>query len=634
MNPRLVAINGSTKGTTFLLTDAEVTIGRESINSVSLRHASVSRRHCVVRRVGEEYRVYDLNSYNGTFVNGIPIKEQTLSHADQLRVGNIAFLFLLEEGEDSTSGHLVRLDDSNPVGHAAKVIDSETLLHQTDDALRDLPAHERTARDLDVLLKITTRINRLRRTHELVREILDSIFEVVPVDRGAILLSQGDKEFSSVYGKHRIREGNPVRVSRTVVERVMSEGMAILANDIRTSETLSTAESLVAEQITSLICLPLIVFEKILGVIYLDTTDPIVHFDEGHLKLLAGIAGIAAVSLENARQMEWLEGENIRLRSSLAIEHNMIGEGAAMQQIYSFIQRVAAARSAVLICGESGTGKELAAHAIHANSPRANRPYVPINCAALTETLLESELFGHEKGAFTGAIAKKDGKLAVANGGTVFLDEIGEMTLSMQSRLLRFLQDHKIERLGSTTSIKLDVRVLAATNRNLEEAIKLGTFRADLYHRLDVVKVTMPPLRERREDIPLLASYFAQKYGTECKRPITGITPEARNVLQSYHWPGNVRELENAIERAVVLGSSAMIGMDDLPRRLLDAADDGAVINAGYYDAIKEAKRQLIMKALENANGNYTEAAKALGIHPNNLHRIIRTLDLKAAVAK
>jgi Nif-specific regulatory protein len=332
--------------------------------------------------------------------------------------------------------------------------------------------------------------------------------------------------------------------------------------------------------------------------------------------------------------MEWLEGENIRLRSSLAIEHNMIGEGPAMQQIYSFIQRVAPARSAVLICGESGTGKELAAHAIHANSPRANRPYVPINCAALTETLLESELFGHEKGAFTGAIAKKDGKLAVANGGTVFLDEIGEMTLSMQSRLLRFLQDHKIERLGSTTSIKLDVRVLAATNRNLEEAIKLGTFRADLYHRLDVVKVTMPPLRERREDIPLLASYFAQKYGTECKRPITGITSEARNVLQSYHWPGNVRELENAIERAVVLGSSAMIGMDDLPRRLLDAADDGAVTKAGYYDAIKDAKRQLIMKALENANGNYTDAAKALGIHPNNLHRIIRTLDLKAAVAK
>ena len=276
----------------------------------------------------------------------------------------------------------------------------------------------------------------------------------------------------------------------------------------------------------------------------------------------------------------------------------------------------------------------MAAHAIHVNSPRAAQPFVPINCAALTETLLESELFGHEKGAFTGAINKKDGKLAVANGGTVFLDEIGEMPLSMQSRLLRFLQDHKIERLGSTRSIKLDVRIVAATNRNLEEAIKAGIFRADLYHRLDVVKFTMPTLLDRREDIPLLASYFAEKYARECKRPISGISPEARAVLQNYDWPGNVRELENAIERAAVLGSSETIGLDDLPRRLLDAAEDAGPVNAKYYDAIKDAKRQLIMNALEKSNGNYTEAAKALGIHPNNLHRIIRTLDLKTAVAK
>jgi two-component system, NtrC family, response regulator HydG len=312
----------------------------------------------------------------------------------------------------------------------------------------------------------------------------------------------------------------------------------------------------------------------------------------------------------------------------------MIGESPAMQEVYQFIQRVAPARSAVLICGESGTGKELAAHAIHVNSPRAAKPFVPINCAALTETLLESELFGYERGAFTGAVGSKEGKLAVANGGTVFLDEIGEMTLPMQSRLLRFLQDHKIERLGSTRSIKLDVRVVAATNRNLDEAIDLGTFRADLYHRLNVVKVTMPALRDRRDDIPLLASYFAEKYGNECKRAINGITPEARAVLQSYDWPGNVRELENAIERAVVLGSSDLIGVEDLPRRLLESAEDGNAPNAKYYDAIKDAKRQLIMNALEQSKGNYTEAAKSLGIHPNNLHRIIRTLDLKAAVAK
>jgi len=632
MNPRLVAINGSKKGATFLLTGAEATIGRESNNTISLRHASISRRHCVIRKLQDEFRISDLDSYNGTFVNGIPVKEQTLGHADQIRVGNIALLFLVEEGEETPSGQLVRLYDSDPISETSKIINSESLLLQSERALDHFPQRERAARDLSALLRIATRINRLRRTCELVREILDSIFEIVPVERGAILLTQGDKEFTSVYGKHRQSEGYAIQVSRTVVERVVQEGLAILANDIKTSDTLGTAESLVAAQISSLMCVPLIVFEKILGVIYLDTTDPLVRFDEDHLQLMAGIAGIAAVSLENARQMEWLEGENSRLRSTLAIEHNMIGESAAMQGIYRFIQRVAPARSAVLICGESGTGKELAAHAIHVNSPRAAQPFVPINCAALTETLLESELFGHEKGAFTGAITKKDGKLAVANGGTVFLDEIGDMPLSMQSRLLRFLQDHKIERLGSTQSIKLDVRVVAATNRNLEEAIRAGTFRPDLYHRLDVVKVTMPPLRERREDIPLLASYFAEKYARECKRPINGISPDARTVLQDYDWPGNVRELENAIERAVVLGSSETIGPDDLPRRLLNAVDNATQTGAGYYDAVRDAKRQLIMNALEKAKGNYTEAAKALGIHPNNLHRIIRTLDLKAAI--
>jgi transcriptional regulator with PAS, ATPase and Fis domain len=350
--------------------------------------------------------------------------------------------------------------------------------------------------------------------------------------------------------------------------------------------------------------------------------------------LLAGIAGMAAVSLENARQIEWLEDENSRLRSTLAIDHNMIGESPAAQEVYRFIERVAPAKSAVLICGESGTGKELAAHAIHANSPRAAQPYVPINCAALTETLLESELFGHEKGAFTGAIGRKHGKLEVAHGGTVFLDEIGEMTMAMQSRLLRFLQDHKIERLGSTRSIELDVRIIAATNRNLDEMIKNGTFREDLYHRLNVVKLTMPPLRERRDDVPLLASYFTMKYANECKRSVTGITPEARALLQTYDWPGNIREFENAIERAVVLGSADTIGVEDLPRRVLDLADGGSQIPVNYNDAVKDAKRQIILNALAQSQGNYTEAAGVLGIHPNNLHRIIRTLDLKAAAAK
>jgi len=632
MNPRLVAINGSLKGSTFPLNEAQISIGRESASSVSLSHNSVSRRHCLIKRNGDEFTICDLDSFNGTFVNGVPVKEQTLVHADQIKIGSIALLFLTGESEDPSSGNLVQLDDSSVVAHSTRQMRPETLLHETDRALLQSPEYERVTRDLGALCKIGSRINLLRHTQELQHEILNSIFEVVPVDRGAILLGQGDNEFSSLYGRDREDENKPIHISRTVVDKVMTEGVALLSNDIRTSETLSTAESLIADQITSLMCAPLILFEEIVGAIYLDTSDHTVRFDEGHLQLLAGIAGIAAVSLENARQMEWLEGENSRLRSTLAIEHNMVGESPAMGEIYRFIERVAPTNSAVLICGESGTGKELAAHAIHVNSPRAIKPFVVINCAALAETLLESELFGHERGAFTGAIAQKKGKLEVAHGGTVFLDEIGELAPPLQSRLLRFLQDHKIERLGSTRSIELDVRVVAATNRNLDEAIAKGIFRADLYHRLNVMKVTMPPVRERRTDIPLLASYFVAKYSNACKRTVNGISAAARALLQSYEWPGNVRELENAIERAIVLGSADVIEPDDLPERILESANSGKMPMAKYYEAIKQAKRDLILNALEQANGNYTEAANALGVHPNNLHRLIRTLDLKTEI--
>lgn len=631
MEPRLIAINGATKGTTFPLDSDEISIGRESANRVSLNHSSISRRHCIISRADQDFTVRDLGSFNGTFVNEIPVTEQKLSPGDRLRVGNIQLLFVTEPTEiDGLSSGSVRLSDADLLTDSSREVPAGSLLQQTEQNVVQFAQHERVARDLAALLKIATQINRLCHTKEIVQQLLDSIFDVVPVDRGAILLREGDYEFSAVHGKHRRDQGGePVNVSRTVVERVLREGLAILTNDIKTDEALATAESLVAAQINSLMCVPLIVREQTRGVIYLDTSDPLVRFDEGHLELLAGIAGIAAVSLENARQMEWLEGENSRLRSTLAIEHNMIGASQAIREVYSFIQRVAPARSAVLICGESGTGKELAAHAIHANSPRARQPFVAINCAALTETLLESELFGYEKGAFTGALGKKKGKLEVANGGTVFLDEIGEMTLPMQSRLLRFLQDHKIEHLGGTRSIELDVRVLAATNRNLEEAIKNGFFRADLYHRLNVVKVTMPPLRDRRADIHLLANYFAAKYAKECKRSVNGISAEARAVLENYDWPGNVRELENAIERAVVLGSSETIGVEDLPRRLSESADPDARSGGNYNEAIKDAKRQIIKRALEQADGSYTEAAKALGMHPNNLHRIIRTLDLR-----
>jgi transcriptional regulator with GAF, ATPase, and Fis domain len=374
--------------------------------------------------------------------------------------------------------------------------------------------------------------------------------------------------------------------------------------------------------------------DNVLGLIYLNTSNPRANFDEDHLQLLTGIAGIAAPALDNIRRVESLETENRQLVAEANIEHNMVGTSARMREVYQFIGKVAPTAATVLICGESGTGKELVAHAIHRNSPRAEKRFVAINCAAIAENLLESELFGHERGAFTGAIALKKGKLEEADGGTIFLDEIGELAPELQAKLLRVLQQREFERVGGTRTIKTDIRVIAATNRDLPEAVKQGAFRQDLYYRLNVVCITLPPLRDRREDIPMLAQHFAAKHCKLSNRPAMQVSAGVRAALLAYSWPGNVRELENAIERSVVLGSTDYILPEDLPDEVVDAGCPPVASITRYHEAMREAKKQLIVRTLEQVAGNHNEAARLLGLHPNNLHRLIRNLDLKQALNK
>jgi Nif-specific regulatory protein len=283
----------------------------------------------------------------------------------------------------------------------------------------------------------------------------------------------------------------------------------------------------------------------------------------------------------------------------------------------------------VLLLGESGTGKELAARAIHMNSPRARRPLVAITAAVLSDTLLESELFGHEKGAFTGAIAQKKGQLELAEGGTVFLDEIGDLAMPLQIKLLRVLQEREFMRVGGTHPIKMDVRFIAATHRDLDAAVKEGAFRQDLLYRLKVVTFKMPPLRDRRDDIPVLAAFFLGRFSTRCKRRVAGFTDEALDCLVRYDWPGNVRELENAIERAVVLGASERVRLEDLPENVLDQHPAVSGAGADYHVAVHAAKAQIVADALRKAKGSYAEAARQLGLHPNNLRRLARSLHVK-----
>jgi Nif-specific regulatory protein len=286
----------------------------------------------------------------------------------------------------------------------------------------------------------------------------------------------------------------------------------------------------------------------------------------------------------------------------------------------------------VLITGETGTGKELVARAVHLNSDRARRPFVTINCASLTEPLLESELFGHERGAFTGAVAQKKGKLEVAEGGTVFLDEVGELAPALQSKLLRAVQQREFERVGGTRPIHVDVRFISATNRNLATEAAAGRFRSDLFHRLNVVQIDVPPLRDRRDDIPVLAGHFLGRFARKATRPLRGIAPDAMKHLAAYDWPGNVRELENAIERAVVLGSSDHILPEDLPEPVLETAAPRLSTLARFHDRVRDAKVRVIVDAFQEAGGNYTGAARLLGLHPNYLHRLIRNLDVKSVL--
>ena len=634
MHPRLLAISGPLKDSNIPLSDAEITLGREPTNAVPVIDPSVSRKHCRVRREEDgRFQIKDLESRNGTVVNGVAVKEQWLRHGDEIAIGDSVFLFLLEDEIRRAAFSRVEFDESQPVAETKLIHPKEVMYLQPDRLLRELPPTSQVARNLSALLKISRVVHAIRDLEDLQAQLLDLIFEVIPAGRGAILLAEGKThDFSSLYARTRqAGQEQLVRISRTIARQVMTENVAILGADVPASGILRDVESLAAAKVRSLLCVPLTVFDRVIGCIYLDSANPNARFSEDHLQLMAAIAGISAVALDNARRLEWLESENQRL-AEVSEETSMVGDGTRMKEIYQFIAKVAPSDSTVLIEGESGTGKELAARALHRNSPRSGKPFVAINCGAIPEALLESDLFGHERGAFTGAASQKKGRLEIADGGVVFLDEIGELAPALQVKLLRVLQEREFERVGGTHPIKVDIRLVAATNRDLREAVRNGEFRQDLYYRLAVVKMTMPPLRERKEDIPGLTRHFVQKYAKRCNVKLKPVSREAMALLMNHDWPGNVRELENALERALVLGSSDTVLPEDLPEALLEHSPAADVSEGKYHASVKELKKQLILDAVEQTRGNYVEAAAILGVHPNYLHRLIRNLELKDAL--
>lgn len=335
--------------------------------------------------------------------------------------------------------------------------------------------------------------------------------------------------------------------------------------------------------------------------------------------------------VERALQVAATKREHGELRTLVAAPDagvGMVTQSPAMAELRRQVDLLGASAATVLLTGESGVGKGLVAKALHLRSSRAGGPFVAMNCAAVPDTLFESELFGHEAGAFTGARAKKAGLLQRAHGGTLFLDEIGEMNPILQAKLLRVLQEKEFERVGGTKTLKADVRVIAATNRDLKEMSRTGSFRQDLYYRLNVISVRTPALRDRREDIPLLAAHFIQRFSDQTKRRVTGLAPPAKACLLKYDWPGNIRELQNAIERAVVMGSTDFIQVQDLPDSVWESAPAGGSSSGALHEQLNEAKREILIRAIAEADNNYTEAARRLDIHPNHLFRLVKTLDL------
>ena len=614
MDPRIVAISGPLKGKVFRLAEGRVSIGREPSNRLAIPDVAVSRQHCAIELRDSQAELTDLESHNGTFVNSIPVSKRLLQHGDLLRVGHCELVFLTD----------VDSQPDAPRAWFGDAVSTELLktvkLRDTSDWSTKASDVGRMARDLNALVKISHTINSIRDPDDLQRTLLECIFEVVPADFGAILvLDRPDEEPTSICTFERNgRDSPPVSIRRDLVQRALWEQSAVVTDepaDSRTSE--------------NVMCVPLVGVQRTIGVLYLTSSGPERKFEDDNVHFLNSAAGIAAVTLENVLALESLKAENRRLRAELEPSDGIVGDGKAMRQLAGLIAKVAEGDSTVLIRGESGTGKELVARAIHRNGARAEKPFVAINCASIPETLLESELFGHEKGSFTGAVSTKKGRLEVAEDGIVLLDEIGELAPTMQAKLLRVLQQREFERVGGTRPLKLHARILAATNKDLEVAIKAGEFRQDLFYRLNVVSVPVPPLRKHREDIPLLAIYFATKYAQKCNRPFKGITSEARALLTNYDWPGNVRELENAVEHAIVLGASDEIRPEDLPEALLEQQTTKPE-GTKYHSAISELKKRLIRDAVAEAKGSYTEAAKLLGVHPNYLHRLIRNLDIKS----
>jgi len=493
-----------------------------------------------------------------------------------------------------------------------------------------MSVQDQNNKEILALYDISQIINSIPDFDELLSKVMDLVISTTKAERGFLMLRDLPQEEMSVKVARNLEQKdieNPGEISQTTLNQVMENGEPLLTSDAKTDPRFTGSESVMLYNIRSVLCIPLKKQNDIIGLIYIDSRTTSNVFTDDDKAFLAAFANMAAISIENARLQARLRQENLILKKEIRHQYqfdNIVGQSAKFMAALSVVERVMDSSVPVLIQGESGTGKELIARAIHYNGPRREAMFLAQYCGALPETLLESELFGYKKGSFTGATANKIGLFEEADKGTFFLDEIGDISPTIQAKLLRVLQDGEMRRIGENKSIRVDVRIISATNKNLKQEVAEGRFREDLYYRLNVVTIDLPPLRERRDDIPLLIHHFLEHSQQAAVKKITELTKEALEAMTSYYWPGNIRELENVISYAIVMAKGTVIGIEDLPGSVLTQKPEAEPVVAGK--TMHQMELEFILATLRACQGDRKKTANQLGISLRTLQYKLKEL--------
>lgn len=623
--PHLIIKQKDSQDKVFRLCKPVTSIGRRRSHDVPLTDLFASRDHAeVVALENGDYEVRDVGARYPTRVNDKIVSRQILKDGDRIMIGDTLLIFKTEEALPSSHVKFLTAEEMSEETVEVASLDTRKTIpfSAADFDADDFKGLQRDHQRLMLLYEFGRAFHsHLEDPHHLLNEIVDKALRTLDAERGFIAMVDEDTgELSCEVARDSTGDPTPekLEVSKTIVHKALKEGVSILTQNALIDKQFEKAKSVKEYKIRSAMCVPLIFEEKILGIVYLDNRASAGSFSQDDLIFLTAMCHLAGVALRNSFLHRQVVQENIRIENELKTKFQIVGESEEMKKVQATIKKVAPSDITVIIQGETGTGKELVAKVIHALSPRSSEPFIAVNCAAIPKELIESELFGHEKGAFTGAVSAREGKFKMADGGTVFLDEIGDMSLETQAKVLRVLEEKEIEKVGGEKTIKVNVRVIAATNKDLGRAVEEGWFREDLYYRLNVMPLRLPALRERKQDILTLAEYFIAGR-------VKKISAKASQMLLSYNWPGNVRELKNYVERAIVLGDGRVIQPEDLP---ISVRSRGRVVPLPL-DSLERIEEDQIVRVLRHTGWNKSEAVKILGITRQTLDNKIERYKIK-----